>query len=150
MYSFDYGYGIYQLTIPEPKCDDIWNWKHSVNTGITVIHQKIKIASDWMKRQRGQAFNNTGHAVPVPCLKVKNCVFQESTSEVIDDAVAIKAFNGAPLHYCAWNNAQKCWYFVVVDNNNRNYVESVCSQVPATLKTCPSPDPYANNLCSSN
>uniref|UniRef100_A0A914PMU7 Uncharacterized protein n=1 Tax=Panagrolaimus davidi TaxID=227884 RepID=A0A914PMU7_9BILA len=147
MHSFDFGYGLYQLTVPEPKCDDLWNWKFSVDTGITVIYQKVSIASDWMIRQRGQAFNDTGHAVPIPCHKVQNCVFQEGTNEVIDDAVAIKAFNGATHHYCAWNNAQKCWYFVEKADNQNDYVKDVCGELPSTSNSCPSPDPYAGNLC---
>jgi hypothetical protein len=38
--SFDNGYGLCQVTNPAPNIDQVWNWKSSVDLGLTVMAQK--------------------------------------------------------------------------------------------------------------
>ena len=118
----DNGYGIYQLTNPQPVYEQLFGWKHNVDEGIRRLRSKQNIANAWMGRQRAQANN-----ILVPDEAVGNCLFTDSN---ITDAVALKAYNGASLgHYCAWDNVNRVWKFNRLNNNGRNYVLAVCNQL---------------------
>ena len=140
-------WGIFQLSSPKPSNTQLWNWKANVDGGKTKINQAISIANFWMNAplgspskpaggQRIQArLDNNGVNVPVPVESVGNVTFQDGTATPIEDAVAIKAFNGAPNHYCSWfSDASKPlggeWRFNRLNQNNHNYVSAVCSHVP--------------------
>ena len=128
--ALDNGYGIFQLTNPQPTYNQVWNWKANVDQGVVIINSKRTAAINWMARQRSQAQNQTGSSVPVPNEQVgPNCFFSDSSTITITDAVAIKQYNGASGgNYCAWDNNMKQWVFHRLNNRNENYVELVCNQ----------------------
>lgn len=126
----DGGYGLFQLTDPVPTTVQKWSWKANVDEAKRRLRGFIKIADDWMTDQRSQARADTGHDVPVPDEKVGNCFFSDSGPHQIEDAVAIKMYNGAYRHYVSWNNSAKRWQFNRFDEEGKmNYVERVCSRL---------------------
>ena len=134
--SYDGGFGIYQLTKlwgdREPNIQELWDWKENVNSGTAWLnHIQVYVANDWMNDQRQQALNQMGYDVPVPDQTEGYNTFSEGTSQVIEHAVCLKAFNGAPNgHYCYWHNDSTKWKFNRVNTAGINYVYRVCSQMP--------------------
>ncbi len=132
--SGDGGVGIFQLTNPPAACNQVWFWKDNVAEGTRRLRAFVTQAKNWMSNQRSQAAEqNQGTAPPVPKTVEANCVFAENTSRTIEDAVALKMFNGASRgNYCSWDNANNKWKFNPTNNLNFNYVNRVCSLVPAS------------------
>ena len=126
----DNGYGVMQLTNPSPTCNQIWSWKLNCDEGIRRLNNAANQAVIWMNEQRKQAKNEVGTDVPVPTVNEGNCVFKENTLRTINDAVALKIYNGANKHYCAWANGSKRWMFVPANAQGINYVNRVCKVVP--------------------
>ena len=73
-----------------------------------------------------------------------NCCFKDATLRTIEDAVAMKIFNGASCgHYCAWDNSNKQWKFNPLNTlpgqtecSGFNYVAQVCGEVPKDYVNC--------------
>jgi len=121
----------------------LWNWQANVTAACDLIGHKYNIAMKWMSGvngQRLQAYIDSGNkVVNVPDETVAGVTFSDTGSyaergeRFIEDAVAMKAYNGAPSHYCAWMDAKEGWKFsreVISPNGKRtNYVLLVCQQV---------------------
>lgn len=129
------GFGIFQLTRfgnPErlPNSQELWNWQQNVITAKQVILEKKAIADHWMQGQRAQAGN-----VLVPIHVVAGVTFADNSPKPIEDAVALKAYNGASGgHYCFWNNDTEppdphYWDFHPLNNLGENYVQKICQEV---------------------
>ncbi len=138
----DNGFGIMQLTNPAPTCDQLWNWKKNCDEGVRRLSTLATNAWNWMNSanlnsngkptgQRLQARQDTGHDVPVPTDTEANCVFADGTARIIEDAVAMKMYNGATANFCAWDNSNLVWKFNKLNELNFNYVQQVCQLVPA-------------------
>jgi hypothetical protein len=89
------GYGIKQVTgwhgeesgnVPRSV---IWNWKTNVDEGLVELVGKHVDSRDWMDRQRRAATK------PLPTLTVNDVTFRDGTGRTMDDAVAIKHYNGS-------------------------------------------------------
>jgi hypothetical protein len=133
MMSFDGGVGVFQLTNPQPTCDQVWKWPSNVAEGVKRLRDFNARAETYMNQQRAVARNsNKKHVdVPVPRQKVANCVFEDGTERTIKDAVALKKFNGIALgNFCVWDKVNKKWKFNPINDRKENYVESVCKKVP--------------------
>lgn len=147
------GYGIFQLTDPKPTCEQLWNWMANVKAAIRILQTKVSEARKWMNcncsekkckegfcvrhprgGQRLQALHDTGSAA-VPERKESNCIFMDSTKRTIEDAVAMKMYNGAMTNYCYWDTSNHVWKF----NNTGpygNYVGSVCNCLEPCCTKC--------------
>lgn len=132
------GYGVYQIT-KIALCEHVWNWKLNVEEGVRRL-TKFRYgltrheAQGWMNDQRAQAkHDNNNIAVPVPKIKEFHCVFEENTARTIEDAVAMKMYNGASNaengNYCSWKNEERAWRFNPLNHRNENYVNRVCKFV---------------------
>lgn len=117
----DGGIGIYQLTANIKYPNDLWKWTQNVSGGIRRLSELRGVGVDFMNRQRGQALNEwgrtcldsediipPGHAVPIPDRQEgtaeRHVIFSETMAGArpFEDAIAVKAYNGANHHYCAW------------------------------------------------
>ncbi len=60
--SGDNGFGIYQLTnTPRPTCNQVWSWRQNVQAGVRkLLGIRSGYATNWMRRQRRQAVEDTG------------------------------------------------------------------------------------------
>ncbi|MEK7775366.1 MAG: hypothetical protein AAB305_05730 [Candidatus Zixiibacteriota bacterium] len=105
----DGGFGIFQLTKfgnpgRTPNMNELWNWRANVQSGIDWLSVLQGVANTKMQEHRGAA--GTGN--PVPDHQVTNIVtFSDATGRPIEDAVAIKRYNGlgsigAIRDYCVW------------------------------------------------
>ena len=131
--SSDNGYGVMQLTNPPPSCMQIWSWKANCDEGLRRLRVLAQNAQSWMTSQRSQALGDVGNEVPVPDHAEAKCIFKDNSPRTIEDAVAMKMFNGASEgNFCAWQNNIKQWKFNVLNNLGFNYVERVCQNVPTS------------------
>jgi hypothetical protein len=144
--SYDNGYGLFQLTnSPTPSCIQLWSWVENTKGGVSKLaaqrYTDSTSAQNWMygpykgkPGQRQQAKTDEGHDVPVPNQTVGNCTFKDGTSRVIEDAVAIKMYNGAQTMYCYWKNRVNTtpgsWMFSPYNSQGNDYVAQVCKFVP--------------------
>lgn len=118
-----------------------WNWQQNVDAFLAIQADKIQIAETFMNDQtprtgpgsmpngqRPQTTFHTGQNVPVPSRDQANVTFSDNQGEKRpEDAVAIKAYNGASAHWCSWRGpAVHEWQWNYGQNN---YVERVCEQV---------------------
>jgi hypothetical protein len=55
MKSFDNGYGMCQLTRPEPTFEQVWNWKRNVDGGLALFAQKRAAAMSYLG-QAGRSY----------------------------------------------------------------------------------------------
>ena len=118
-----------------------WNWQRNVDAFLAILAQKIQLAETFMNDsnprsetnpmpngQRPQTAHHTGQNVPVPSRQQANVTFGDNEGEKRpEDAVAIKAYNGATAHWCSWRGpAVHEWQWNYGQNN---YVQRVCEQV---------------------
>jgi hypothetical protein len=136
------GWGLMQVDPPQSD-DELWNWKLNVDEGKSRMSVHAAIADDWMNipvgenvtkypagGQRVQSYNDLGYVRPVPEKTYGDVTFKDGTSITIEDAVAIKQYQGAAKHHCEWNNATQAWKFNeynVVGTQTIYYVKEVCS-----------------------
>ncbi|OWA50811.1 hypothetical protein BV898_15317 [Hypsibius exemplaris] len=131
------GTGIFQLTNPRATCEQTWSWTENVRGGLSLMQSQANLAWNWMNKpetpklgQRLQAVAQMGKPVPVPPERVGQCVFADGTARTIEDDVAIKMFNGATQNYVGWDNTNREWKFVRLNDYKPgpfNYVERVCN-----------------------
>jgi hypothetical protein len=151
------GYGVKQVTgyqgndkanVPRSV---IWNWQHNVDEGLRELSKVNKEARAWMQAQRNAATQ------PLPTHTVRAVLFSDGTDRIMEDAVAIKRYNGARRrpqadtysdpagtggfsysnemprsgHYCYWDKARTKWSLSRFNNYNGgfNYVDRVCQEV---------------------
>lgn len=135
--SPDAGYGIMQLTDRPVARAQKWNWQENLKKGNAIIKGKITEANSWMQRQRDLAKGSSGRNVPVPDEKVGKVTFRDGSSKRIEDAVAIKGFNGSSKptgasgsgYYCYWDTTNRRWGFQRFNVWRSNYVQWVCDEV---------------------
>lgn len=89
----DGGYGVMQVTNPEPTCTMLWDWTENVKEGVHIVEGKQQQADKWMQAERTEA-DRQGNSTHVPKRTEGKCVFEEKTNMRIEHAVAIKANNG--------------------------------------------------------
>ena len=127
-------------TVSAPR-EIFWNWQKNVDSFLSILEGKIQIAETFMNDpsirpgtnpplpngQRPQTIRHTGHNVPVPSRPQGLVMFGDIQGEERpEDAVAIKAYNGAESHWCSWRGPSvHAWQFNYGQNN---YVAEVCSQ----------------------
>jgi hypothetical protein len=125
--------------------EQIWNWQENVRAALAILRQKRTIAWDWMNNttwrpgttrpdgQRPQSILDAGYPVPVPDRAVGKVVFSDSRPPDepgrIEDAVTMKAYNSATVHYCFWGGISQGWRFNNTNGFNFDYVSRVCSEV---------------------
>ena len=156
------GYGMFQVTgtaadstanIPRRQ---IWNWQDNADAGLAILRSKRQTADTWMQQQRNA---NNANGVALPAHTVRAVTFTEGTNRNMNNAVTIKAYNGASRgrdgfvdngnvpgfrldpqgagHYCFWRNASNEWtlsrFNSPADQQIQpfNYVDRVCSEVEA-------------------
>ena len=56
--SFDNGYGMCQLTTPEPTFEQVWNWKRNVEGGLSLFSKKRAAAKAYLS-QAGRTFTES-------------------------------------------------------------------------------------------
>lgn len=153
------GYGLFQVTgtinastdiIPR---QEIWNWQNNVQAGLRIVAYKKygpTEASDavlWMRRQRNA---NNANGTALPNYTVLTVTFSDGTAATMEDAVAIKAYNGASKlipngdngtvagfrldtvysgHHCYWHSDHSEWGLNRFNSLGFNYVDRVCSEV---------------------
>lgn len=128
--SPDFGFGIFQLTKPEPAAQHLWSWKANCHEGVNRLLSAQNYADRWMRAQR-QQMEDEGFSVPVPVKSFGKVRFEEDTGRTIEHAVALKKYNGASGgNFCVWDNIHKRWKFNETNNLGFNYVERVCKEVP--------------------
>jgi hypothetical protein len=125
------GYGMFQVTgtaadstanIPRQQ---IWNWQENALAGLAILESKRTIADTWMTRQKNA---NNANGVALPSLTVRSVTFAENTNRTMNNAVTMKAWNGASAapagftdpdgavtgfiidpqsggHFCYWKNS---------------------------------------------
>ncbi len=149
------GYGIKQVTgyqgnqnanVPRSV---IWNWEHNVDEGMRELAKINKEAQSWMQQQRSLATR------ALPAHQVLNVVFSDTTNYKMEDAVAIKRYNGASRrkmpdsysdpaggftftnetpssgHYCYWDKPRNKWSLSRYNNYVPPfiYINRVCLEV---------------------
>ena len=152
------GYGIFQVTLDTrgghhnhdpyfiPRTA-IWHWQHNVREAMIILRRKRGLADTWMTRQRNQQ-NANGTALPNHT--VGTVTFSEGTLRPMNNAVTMKAYNGAVHHipnidhgviagfrldtsrgdhYCYWDNLNAAWALSRFNNLGFNYVERVCIEI---------------------
>ncbi|MDW8350246.1 MAG: hypothetical protein RML49_08355 [Verrucomicrobiae bacterium] len=127
-------------TVSAPR-EIFWNWQKNVDAFLVILAGKIQIAEMFMNDpnprsqtnpmpngQRPQTIYHTGRNVPVPSRVQGPVTFGDNQGEKRpEDAVAIKAYNGAAAHWCSWQGPPVlAWQFNYGQNN---YVEAVCNQI---------------------
>ncbi len=127
-------------TVSAPR-EIFWNWQKNVDSFLNIMAGKIQIAEIFMNDttprsgpgsmpngQRPQTIFHTGQNVPVPSCVQGSITFGDNQGQKRpEDAVAIKAYNGAAAHWCSWRGPSVHeWQFNYGQNN---YVEEVCNQV---------------------
>jgi hypothetical protein len=145
------GWGLLQLTpkVPVPRAR-IWNWQENAKAGLVLLQTKISGANGWMTSQRAKAKTPSNVAIPVRAVSYPNeaggdVMFVDETARTIEDAVAIKLYNGASKpqgmtnfpgtgQFCYYGRAPLAtssnrWRFVPTNNLGFNYVQRVCSKV---------------------
>ena len=92
------GYGLIQVTgdATNPEANiprvQIWNWQENALAGLTILATKRAIADAWMVRQKN---TNNANGVALPNLTVGSVTFAENTGRTMNNAVTMKAWNGA-------------------------------------------------------
>lgn len=128
--SPDFGFGIFQLTKPEPAAQHLWSWKANCEEGVNRLLSAQNYADRWMRAQR-QQMEDEGFSIPVPVKSFGKVRFEEGTSRTIEHAVALKRYNGSSGgNFCVWDNIHKRWKFNETNYLGFNYVERVCKEVP--------------------
>jgi len=158
--SGDHGFGIFQLTNMYdpanpgvsrlPTAQELWSWKQNVTTGVKELQRHLHNANRLMNAPKltpGDPITGSppfpdggwrvqaGPANKVPVKKEgdkDNVEFKDGTARVIEDAVAMKRFNGASGgDYCEWDKTKKAWQFHPLNTLNPpfNYVNLVCNEV---------------------
>ena len=160
------GYGLFQITgdpvrrhAPTPT-RLLWNWEENLVQGVGILRDKRRMAVRWMARQREEA---DACSTPLPVLKVGGVYFGDGTTHTMEDAVAIKLFNGGSLapstwvdagpmpagfrlspqdsgHYCFWDSEARAW---AINRYNSpygrvapfDYVARVCAEVEEAERT---------------
>ena len=127
-------------TVPAPR-EVLWNWQKNTDAFLVILLGKIQIAEQFMNSvepkgptnpipngQRPQTVHFTVNNVPVPARIQHNITFSDSSLDRRpEDAVAIKAYNGASAHWCSFTATPPYeWQWNTGPNN---YVEEVCRQV---------------------
>lgn len=148
--SGDGGFGIYQITNVNrpPNVQELWNWQQNVNTAAGWLTDKKSEADAFMVIERGQAVvwhgDDPAWYWSVPDTAVYSVTFSDNAARavpspnLIENAVAIKKYNGATHQFCEWNDSQHEWVFYplqiyqladgTLDTNK--YVGDVCRLVP--------------------
>jgi hypothetical protein len=118
-----------------------WNWQKNVDAFLAILAGKVQIAETFMNDasprsptnpmpngQRPQTTYHTGNNVAVPSRVQGLVTFGDNQDEKRpEDAVGIKAYNGAQSHWCSWRgSAVHEWQFNYGQNN---YVQRVGEQV---------------------
>jgi hypothetical protein len=99
------GVGIFQITIPRPKDDEVWNWRSNVAKGLEIFGQKLAASRGYPARVRSsggfqqlvRAFNADRRARRLPPLTI---TLPDFTSGDFDNNLlqleldAIRGFNG--------------------------------------------------------
>lgn len=125
------GYGLFQVTgnaddatanIPRRQ---IWNWQDNARAGLVILESKRAIADAWMTRQKNA---DNANGVALPSLTVRSVTFADGTNRTMNNAVTMKAWNGASAapsgfsdpdgaapgfiidpqsggHFCYWKNS---------------------------------------------
>ncbi|RZI85639.1 MAG: hypothetical protein EOP38_04515 [Rubrivivax sp.] len=88
--SFDNGYGLGQITNPEPTYEQVWNWK------VHVKHVVTSFVKDLRKKSERYFSSHAG-----------------ATEDQIDTETLV-FYNGANHHYYVWSEGSKSW---VVNGN---------------------------------
>lgn len=142
----DGGYGIFQLTPPRNPMNQVWDWKHNVLGGKTIIDEKKSPADAfWTTNHKEWVdYNNEHPASPAPPYPDHSpgayCTFTfdsppGSGKHPFKDANWIKAFNGAPGghggYYIFWlidHWTISEWAEVPPDYTEKvYYVRNICS-----------------------
>lgn len=125
------GYGMFQVTgnvadstsnIPR---QEIWNWQENARAARTILESKRTTADTWITRQKNA---DNANGVALPSLTVRNLTFAEGGNHTMNNAVTMKAWNGASAapagftdpdgaatgfiidpqnggHFCYWKNS---------------------------------------------
>jgi hypothetical protein len=154
------GYGIFQVTGTAADAtaniarQQIWNWQENSRAALVILESKRTQADNWMTQQKSA--NNT-NGVALPSLTVRNVTFAEGTNRTINNAVTMKAWNGASRpaagftdpgpaiagfildphgsgHFCYWENSASGTNKWALNRYNAfnppfNYVDRVCQEV---------------------
>jgi Bacterial TSP3 repeat len=128
-------------TVSAPR-EIFWNWQKNVDAFMSILlGDKIPTAEMFMNDsnqrsptdpmpngQRPQTTYHTRNNVPVPSRLQVSVTFGDNHGEKRpEDAVAIKAYNGAAAHWCSWRGPTVHeWQF---NDGQNNYVEAVCNQL---------------------
>ncbi|MDA3797845.1 MAG: hypothetical protein PF692_02065 [Kiritimatiellae bacterium] len=145
LHSLDNGWGLFQLTDPEPTVDQLWNWKANVDEGKSRMVGFYNDAYKWMNDpldngktkdpngipypgQRIQAFNTYGYHVPIVDDPYGNVTFSDSSGAqyTFEDGIAVKWYNGGKSFY-SWSQDSSStghWHRGGID-----YITAVCAKV---------------------
>jgi len=152
------GYGLYQLTkfstnpyddLRPPNAEELWNWKENVRSGIYWLGFRQFEAEDHIYNEENECYCywfNEGESdaaandsAIVPDHSNIYVTFSENTDKIIEDAVAMKKYNGLGedfKNYCEWEELATRWIFydssVYYYNGNRYvnyYVRDVCEML---------------------
>lgn len=133
--SFDHGYGLMQLTDPQPNELEIWSWKANVGEGRERLLWMRDQARKFWDRQVTQWMvyneNNDPDVGPPPNKTYGDTTFGYDSGRPIIDAITIKRYNGATRHWLSWYNVdlpddvQPYW-----SHNDSGYVEAVVLSTP--------------------
>lgn len=152
--SYDKGFGIFQLTNPEPSMTQIWSWKANADYAMSQIRGHLASSKPYFYNllQRADAKLGSGKAPVTTPINYWNVslLFGWSFSKTQDDwifsnnqktlvdAIAMKRYNGIAtnlkdengkwqLHdFVEWDNANNRWVFYPINNRGTNYVQEVC------------------------
>ncbi len=127
-------------TVSAPR-EIFWNWQKNVDAFLVIMAARIQIAKTFMNDptprsgpgsmpngQRPQTMFHTGNNVAVPSRVQGLVTFGDAlNNKRPEDAVAIKAYNGASSHWCSWRGPTVHeWQFNYGQNN---YVQEVCNEI---------------------
>lgn len=139
------GFGLFQLTNffngsdwGVPNKQELWDWKENVNSGVFYINYLYNDSYNYMTVQRSNAANVSFELRHVPDTTLFDVLFSDNTDNIIENAVAIKRYNGrgggGNGEFIEFNLTNQSWVFHPLNNYDQpfNYVARICSTYTAS------------------
>jgi len=127
------GWGIYQITLPEPTHSELWNWKRNIDKGKSIINDKKKLAQSYfkaVKRTYPDKYEPPPNYTPPGC-KTNLSAIDTATIQLYNGASVLEALHNpygkSSTYVSCWkfypdNTPGKKWKFIP---NRNEYVKRI-------------------------
>lgn len=106
----------------------LWNWQENVVAGLEILLGKMKEADKFILGERKQMMSDQKKRgkppLPPPVVQYGAVTFEDGTPKTIEDAEAIRGFNGGK--FCTWSSTARRWQLHEVNDRGIYYVREVC------------------------